>query len=173
MKISRELEQRILSMPGVSVSGANQSSGESEPAETKLVDAGVAVMACLESHTLEKLVAFVPVETKSEINGREWKARSRRGGQAWKAVSSTFGPHLDMLAPFARAYHVGRAVRVRFVRLGGRRLDASNLPSATKAVEDAVAFMMGADDGDARWHPEWCQESGGLVGVRVEIEVMP
>ena len=44
-----------------------------------------------------------------------------------------------------------------------------NLPSSLKGVEDAVALMLGADDGDPRWRCVCAQEPGGRAGVRVRI----
>lgn len=133
-----------------------------EPAPS-LVSPGVAIVH-------GKLVAMIPVKTASEVNGRDWRKRSRRSGEAWKAVSRTLGPHLDLLSPMALAYHDQKALRVLFVRLGCRKMDRSNLPSAMKGCEDAIAFLLGADDGDARWHSsfEQDQEHEG-VGVKIEI----
>jgi hypothetical protein len=82
------------------------------------------------------------------------------------------GRHLSLMAPFADAYHGGKALRIVFTRLGGRRMDRSNLPTAIKATEDALAFMMGACDGDPRWRNEFAQEPGGAFGVRIELEVV-
>jgi hypothetical protein len=48
----------------------------------------------------------------------------------------------------------------------------SNLPTAIKATEDALAFLMGACDGDPRWRSEFAQEPGGAFGVRIELEVV-
>lgn len=140
---------------------ASRRHGETVP---MLVESSVAIIA-------GAFVAVVPVITASEVNGRDWRRRSKRTDAAWRAVSRTIGPHLIMLGPAAAAYHAGRTLHVDFVRLGGRRLDSSNLPTATKAVEDAVCWMIGADDGDPRWEPRWYQEPGGLCGVRVEVRV--
>lgn len=46
-----------------------------------------------------------------------------------------------------------------------------NLPSALKGVEDAVAFLIGADDADPRWRCECRQEPGGPLGVKIELAV--
>jgi hypothetical protein len=118
------------------------------------------------------LAASIDVKTVGEVNGRDWKARSRRTDAAWQAVGNTLGRHLSLLAPFADAYHGGKALRIVFTRLGGRRMDRSNLPTAIKATEDALAFMMGACDGDPRWRSEFAQEPGGAFGVRVEMQVV-
>ena len=74
MKLSRELEQKILSMPGVTVRHAGQVEKPDEPA--KLVEPCVVLAG-------GKLTAFIPVETASEINLMQWKAKNRRGGKAW------------------------------------------------------------------------------------------
>jgi hypothetical protein len=134
--------------------------------EAPFVQAGVAVF---DGGTL--LFATIPFRSASEANGRDWRARSRRSGEAWKAVSRTLGPHLGLLASFAEAYHADKGLMIKFVRLGGRKMDKSNLPAAMKGVEDALAFMLGADDGDPRWHTDFDQEPGGLVGVRIEVEI--
>lgn len=127
------------------------------------------MLACTSIPSRTILTASVPVQTASETNAREWKGRSRRTVDARLAVSRTFGPRLKMLAHFADAYHRNEALRIRFIRLGGRKMDKSNLPAAMKSVEDAMALMMGADDGDPRWHAEFDQETEGAVGVRIEI----
>ncbi len=111
----------------------------------------------------------IAVETASEINGREWRKRSKRSDAAWRAVSKAMGPTLNWLSFYANEYWLGTSLRVRLTRLGGRKLDRSNLPTALKAVEDAVAFMIGADDGSPQWCAEWHQEPGGNVGVRIEL----
>ena len=62
-------------------------------------------------------------------------------------------------------------VKVRLVRVGGRRMDAhDNLPAAFKAVVDAIADWLGVDDGDAdrvRW--SYAQRPGYWAGIRVEV----
>lgn len=114
----------------------------------------------------------LPIVTASESNLREWRKRSSRTGAARRAVSLAFGPALVWVAAFALHYHQGGALRVALTRLGGRQLDRSNLPAALKATEDAVALMLGADDGDPRWRAEWHQRPSGPVGVVVELEAL-
>ena len=131
----------------------------------------------LEAKPARIRVTFAPpgtwtlgVETRAEVNGRDWRSRSSRTQAARRAVSAAFGRAMVWVAAFADHYHRGGRLRVVLTRLGGKRLDPSNLPTALKAVEDAVALMLGADDGDARWVAEWHQEPGGAaVGVRVEL----
>lgn len=116
--------------------------------------------------------AVLPVVTASEANKSEhWRHRSKRTNNAWRVVSRTLGPHLDSLAPLALHYHSGGKLRIRFVRLGGRRLDRGNVPNSLKATEDALAFMLGASDGNhLQWLAEYDQIPGGASGVRVEME---
>lgn len=127
---------------------------------------------CFRIEAAERLVVFVAVETKNETNERQWKAKNRRAGAAWKAVREAIGGQLGLLEPFARAYASDKALRVTFTRLGGRRLDQlCNLGAACKGVEDAIAYLLGADDGDPRWDARAEQEPGELVGVRIEVEI--
>ena len=142
MKLPADLEARLLAMPGVTVTmGAG-------------VPQAVAIKRekpeLVESRFIPPATWVIGAESKSEVNHREFRKRSKRTDGAWRATSKIMGPHLKALAPFAEAYHAGRRLVVTFTRLGGKRLDRSNLPTATKAVEDAVAFMLGADDGDDR-----------------------
>jgi hypothetical protein len=110
----------------------------------------------------------VPLATANESNGRAWRARSRRAGEAWKAVRKAVD--LRWLAPIELHLRAGRPVAVRLVRLGGKRLDPLvNLPSALKGVEDALAYLLGVDDGSPLWLPSCDQEPGGPMGVRVTL----
>lgn len=121
--------------------------------------------------------AFVPpnvwlvgVETRSESNKRTWQDRSRRTIAARRAVSVLFGKTLAAMAPFAEHYHAGGSLRIVFTRLAPNKLDRGNVSVALKAVEDALALMLGADDGDKRWLAEYQQEHNPKMGVRIELE---
>ena len=114
--------------------------------------------------------------TVSEANQKpsQWRAKSRRVQNAWKAVSRVIGPHLISAAVAAAPYHQGNPIYIRFVRLGGRKLDRLvNLPSSIKAIEDALAHMLGCDDGDPRWQASCDQRPGGPVGVEITISDTP
>jgi hypothetical protein len=114
----------------------------------------------------------VGVQTACEANEEQWRRRSARSGVIRTAVSRVLGPRLAFLVPFAETYHRGDPVRVHFVRLGGRRLDRlANLGSSLKPVEDAVALMLGADDGAAHWRATCDQEPGGPYGVRIVMSL--
>lgn len=119
--------------------------------------------------SLERPVWEIPLVTASEINGRDWRKRSKRTDQAWSAVSKAIGPHLAYLVRFASDFHAGLPVHCCFTRLGGRRLDAANLPTALKACEDALCWIMGASDGALNWHPRYDQEACDGCGVRISL----
>ncbi len=112
----------------------------------------------------------IPVRVVSESNQRcHWtKKRKRRSEQGNAVFLSMF------LSPMARqmrdAAKQGKTICITFTKLGGKRLDVSNLPTAFKAVEDEVARLLGIDDGHEHWHPVFEQEPGGKVGIRIRIE---
>ena len=114
----------------------------------------------------------VGVKTASEANQTEWRKRSHRTGVIRRAVAAVVGPYLRHVVQFAEAYHSRVPVRVHVVRLGGRKLDKlANLGSSLKAAEDAVALILGADDGSPLWVVTCDQEPGGPYGVRVTLSL--
>lgn len=117
-------------------------------------------------------VWVVGVETRSEANKRSWKDRSKRTIAARRAVSALFGRTLSHLAPFAAHYHGGQPLGITFSRLAPHRLDRGNVSVALKAVEDAVAMMLGADDGDPRWVAIYEQEHNPRMGVRIQFDLL-
>lgn len=57
---------------------------------------------------------------------------------------------------------------VVITRIGPRRLDDDNLASACKYVRDAIAGLVGIDDGSDQY--TWrCEQRSGSYGVEVEI----
>jgi hypothetical protein len=120
----------------------------------------------------DTLTLVIPLVTMGEANGRDWKARSRRSGAAWKAARGV--ARIDRLSRFESAIREGRPVSAHFVRLGGKGLDTMvNLPSALKGCEDAVAYLIGVDDRSPLWRPTCGQEPGARWGVRVELRTPP
>lgn len=120
---------------------------------------------------LGQFIAILPIVTRSEANEPAWQRKMARKMTAKRIFREAIGPHYSLLEPFARAYHSQKALRVRFTRLGGRKLDLCNLPTSMKAVEDMLAGALLADDGDPRWMVSYEQSLGGPVGVRIEMEV--
>jgi hypothetical protein len=166
MKLDPALEKKILAMEGTTVKGPAPEEDDAEPYTGLLEFDCTWIQPMWIQYTIS-------VQTASETNKRCWQGRSGRTKKAWSAVSQSVGTRLDLLTPFAMHYHRGGKVYVRFTRYGPRALDRSNVPSATKAVEDALAFMMGADDGDARWVPCWEQIKSKLHGVKIELRDQP
>ena len=54
----------------------------------------------------------LPIPTASEINLRDWRARSRRTDVAWKVVSRCFGRQLDYLSHRSEERRVGKECRL-------------------------------------------------------------
>lgn len=152
-------------LPGAAI-GEPAQVDESEPSKPELVTPSVSIVG-------ESLVAMIPAVTRSGANELRWAKKMMRNLSVKRAVRETLGPHHDKLSRFALAYHAGRALRITFVRLGGRRLDAGNVAMSLKSVEDVLEGALLANDGDARWRAEYCQEPGGSVGVRITIELFP
>lgn len=157
MKLSPELEAKVLALAGVTPESAPKR-GRAEPVS--------------HFHTIGTAVWVIRgIEVPSLANSRDWRTRNRVAQAHRRAVSFSLGGSLFDLAPLASRYHFGGKVLVKLTRLGGRALDrTANLPASLKYIEDAVALMMGADDGDSsRWLCECAQEPGGATGVRIEI----
>lgn len=155
-------------IPGVSVTPAAPLAQPEPKEKVELLPSSFVSLAALPPS-----VRFVVgVKTASEANLMEWRNRSKRTGIIRRAVSAVAGPHLRHLAPFAEAYHNGVPVRVHIVRLGGRRLDKlANLGSSLKSAEDAVALILGADDGSPLWVVSCDQRPGGAYGVEVTLSL--
>lgn len=116
---------------------------------------------------------LIPVEVVSEANKRgHWSKHHGRKASQQRAVSRAMGRHLRVLADFADALHEGKPVKVMLTKLGGRKVDKSNLARAFKGVEDACCLILGADDGAANWRIDWQWESNPRVGVKVELELL-
>lgn len=120
------------------------------------------------------LAFMVPLKTVSETNERgQWHKKAHRTGNTRRIVSRVLGKRLRYLVPFAEAFHAGRVVCVTLTRYGGQGLDRlANLGAALKAVEDAVAIMLGADDGAGNWKAVPEQKPGGPYGVLIELALL-
>ena len=141
---------------------------EPEEPEAKKRTKPLATKVCVldPSGSLRIVVAVV---THSEGNAKEWKARHRRTGQAWMAVSDAVDR--ELLAPFSTYYRAGQPLSIKFVRLGGKHIDGmANLGMTMKGCEDALAFLIGANDGSPNWVAAAQQEEDlPFLGVRIEI----
>lgn len=125
----------------------------------------------------------IPIWLASEanVNGSMRAAMARkkavkdaiwRGlGQHWKV----WGPIGDRVRAAKSGDPVTSYPSIRVIRLGGRGLDVGNLWRSVKAVEDALAVLLGCDDGMAAWKQSFfvAQEPGPLWGCRIEMRLPP
>lgn len=106
---------------------------------------------------------YVPIRTVSESNQREhWATKHRRNKRQQEAVGYA------MLA--VRPLLPKPPVLVTLTRFAYCRLDPGNLEASFKHVQDAVAKMLGVDDGDqvrVSWLYE--QEKKRHYGIRITI----
>lgn len=107
------------------------------------------------------------VKVVGEANRRDhWAVRRRRAmGQkaATHAALVTLGP--DVRDRFRAA----ATVTVRFVRIGGKKLDSDNLVGGFKAIRDQLAKWLQVDDGSDRLRFEWPVQEAGSAGFRIEL----
>ena len=108
-----------------------------------------------------RLDVWIPgliLRSEANVGGRRREAIARK--MAVKAAVRAMLPAATL--PFAVP------VRVRFVRVGRKKLDDDNLAHCFKAARDAVADWLGVDDGDTaavRW--SYRQRPGWKAGVRI------
>ena len=120
------------------------------------------------------IVFALPIKTTSEANARAWKEKSARNKEARKIVAKFMAKHARKFLPFNEHWHAGGTLKLVFIRLGCRQLDTlANLGTSLKGVEDAVAMMLGADDGSNRWQARADQfPETAFVGVQVRIDIV-
>lgn len=116
----------------------------------------------------------IPVVTKNLVNMRAWQAKSNVTRICRAEVCKCLGKNLRRLADFAEHYHAGNPIFLTFTRVGGRKVDnMAGLGPTLKPIEDAVALVLGADDGDPRWRATAGQMPGVAVGVIVSFSKSP
>ncbi len=108
------------------------------------------------------------VAVYGELNRRDhWavkRARAREQQGHTLATLSTLGTGVK------ERLRDSPTIRVRFVRLGGKRLDSDNLVSGFKAIRDAVAKWLKIDDGSDRFRFDCDQEPAKEKGFRIEFK---
>lgn len=130
MKLSRELERKVLELAGEESPKASPPSRHTAP-----VSAGVPVLSV--TWWLPGLIL------RSEANiGGDLRARIARKN----AVKATVRAALGLVPTFGWRF----PVRVDLHRAGKRLLDDDNLAFAFKAVRDVVAEFVGIDDGNTK-----------------------
>ncbi len=112
----------------------------------------------------------LPIEVRSESNLREhWTMKNKRKKEQQTLIKMIFHGKRQCFERWKKSYAAG-PIRITFTKLGGRRLDRSNLPVSFKGIEDTFAWLMGCNDGHDHWRAEWEQEPGGPVGIKIRIE---
>lgn len=105
----------------------------------------------------------LPLVVVSEANQREfWRKRHARNKAQQGRVA------IEWLIAFGSS-RPNAPCRVQFTKLGGQKLDSGNLEGAFKHVQDAVARILGIDDGSDLITWTYDQQPGGEKGIRVEI----
>jgi hypothetical protein len=108
----------------------------------------------------------VPIRIVSEANLREhWAKRAKR------KTAQQVEMIVELRNVLRQSPRVAFPCVVTLTRIGPRRLDSDNLANGFKAVRDAIAGVLGIDDGDSRIRFEYEQEANGKreYGVRVGI----
>lgn len=113
---------------------------------------------------------IVPVEVVSLNAAKSMRATMGRKASQRAAVCQLLGKHLDVLVPYAQAFHAGKPIVVRLARLGGRGLDSDNLAGSMKWIRDSVADMIGANDKSPLICWEYQQFDNERIGVRIVLE---
>jgi hypothetical protein len=114
------------------------------------------------------VVVTVPgLKVVSEANTKcHWAERWRRAGEQKAAT-------LVALTGVGRGVRTrlqaARGLKVRFVRVGGKKMDSDNLAGAFKAVRDELARWLGVDDGDDWYTWEWPAQEHGERCIRIEM----
>lgn len=113
------------------------------------------------------VVAFhLPLRLVPQVNAREhWRKTSARA-QVQKLTTYAIGR--AMLARLG--LHLAPPYRVTIVRIGPRRMDRDNAIGASKHVQDALARLLGVDDGDEALITFDYGRKIGAFGVDVVIE---
>lgn len=102
----------------------------------------------------------IPIRLPSLANSRlDWR-RLARMKREQKALTKVF---------FNRIEVPPLPLLVTITRLGPRRLDDDNLASACKYVRDAIADVVGMDDGSDLYTWRYEQKISKVYGVDVEI----
>jgi hypothetical protein len=168
-----EVEQQILTTPGVRVTSAKPAAFHEVPVPSftpKQVRGAPKMVA--PSWAIEVVVPLI-LPNLLNLGGGPLRKKIALPKEQRTAVMDA----LSLVAPSVPVWLlIGRGWTVTLVRLGGRRLDRSAIPAALKHVEDAVAMWLfpgskpGVMDDDERiiWVRE--QKPKGPVGLRIRIE---
>ena len=113
----------------------------------------------------------IPIELEAMGNTRTDRrgASGKLAMQKWAFIKALARDWL-IWGPLGSYCRQHGKLAITFTRLGGRRMDRSNLPRTFKHIEDALALIMGCDDGWPTWHADWQQQTDSACGLRVRVE---
>jgi hypothetical protein len=115
---------------------------------------------------LTNLAILLPIRTVSEMNTSDhWVQYGRRN----KAQQDEVKVCLRRLFDFFR---VELPCVVHLTRIGAQKLDPDNLASSFKHVQDAVASLIGIDDGSEMITWRYDQIVDRLAGYGIKIEIL-
>lgn len=115
----------------------------------------------------EEWIEFtVPIKVVSEANLREhWAVKAKR----------KTAQQVEMIVTLRNVLRQSPKVAfpcvVRLTRIGARRMDSDNLANGFKAVRDAIASVLGIDDGDPRITFQYDQEVIGKRQYAVKVQI--
>ena len=121
------------------------------------------------SDPLTVVVTIPGLRVESETNNREHHMKRYRRSKTQKELTRAY---LALLGRGVRdRLRASPRVVVRFVRVGGRKMDSDNLVAALKHCRDALADWLQIDDGSDWYDWRWpTQEPGSGYAVRIELE---
>lgn len=123
-----------------------------------------------------KAVVTVPgVKLKTPGNsghgrGGHWAAAARLAKEH-RALARLYCSQLG--ADVKAALLAGARLKVRFVRVGGRKMDPTNVVAACKHLQDGLCDWLGVDDKSDWYDWQWPGQEPGEHGVRIELEAVP
>jgi len=110
----------------------------------------------------------LPIRIRSEMNSRDhWRTVRKRAQEHHHAVHYSLVNFRGLLKLITDAH---RRIVVTFTRIGPGWFDDDNLAGGFKFCRDAVAKLIGIDDGSERFDWRYRQERGRVHSARVCIE---
>lgn len=121
--------------------------------------------------TLRVVIAIPGLRVKTIGNTRvHWRVEAKEAREQ-RALTIM---HCRMIGNNVRdQLRAAKSLKVKFVRIGGRKLDKTNCVGAFKHVQDSLCEWIGVDDSSDWYDWQWpTQESGDGYSVRIELEAV-
>jgi hypothetical protein len=122
---------------------------------------------------MRAVVTIPGVKLKTPGNsghGRGHWAVAARHAKEQRAVARLYCSQLGN--EVKAALLAGARLKVRFVRIGGRKMDPTNVVAACKHLIDGMCDWTGVDDSSDWYEWLWPAQESGAVGVRIELETV-